>query len=196
MGEMFPWINTKFLRVPLCVCGDKFGPELENPKHRRGRSTYRAQLSRERDGRGKKEYAVCDYRFKRVSPHSPFLWCNSTSLLRAELDEVGDRYKKMPLAHVEAVAQVSVANERGEGKREDGRKSRRERYTRGAAADHARGLSSPRRAMISRACMYITTGAHARVWSVLNQIFNRAQIFFVYVIDSFFISRLLTPGIN
>lgn len=31
-------------------------------------------------------------------------WCNSTSLLRGELHEVGDRYKKMRRVHVEAAA--------------------------------------------------------------------------------------------
>lgn len=99
----------------------------------------------------KKERIVRDYRRTCAAACSS---CDvtPTSLLRAELDEVGDRYKKMRRAHVEAAAGVSAAAacederrryRRGRKREGAGRCAIRLQYMYCTAADHARGLPRP-----------------------------------------------------
>lgn len=76
--------------------------EKKENDYRDERENRRKRRKNERKSASYAIIVMCRYVF--------LLWCNSQRpyLLRAELDEVGDRYKKMRLVHVEAAARVSA----------------------------------------------------------------------------------------
>lgn len=132
---MFPWINTIFAYPfhalwyssydqPISTSFIKKMNGYKNGYRKRRRREYRKEENDHRDERrigekeGKtKERAHHTRLLSDVCRYVLLLWCNSQRpyLLRAELDEVGDRYKKMRLVHVEAAARVSARHAKTSG---------------------------------------------------------------------------------